>query len=175
MEQVTEVTSSFPWDQILLKMLDWPFLFFVVVVVLIFMTKEQLKGLFNRSNLKISWGDRAIELSELADSVDQDLDPIKERLDLLEEKLKSMGGNETTEPTQETAEPTEAEVKQVVNIALRNPKYKYRTVNGIAKEAKVSKVTAQRILGTSPNVRVVKARDGRELYAASNKPRQRDK
>src|SRR5690554_1871220 len=153
MEQVTEVTSSFPWDQILLKMLDWPFLFFVVVVVLIFMTKEQLKGLFNRSNLKISWGDRAIELSELADSVDQDLDPIKERLDLLEEKLKSMGGNETTEPTQETAEPTEAEVKQVVNIALRNPKYKYRTVNGIAKEAKVSKVTAQRILGTSPNVR----------------------
>ncbi|TWI61742.1 hypothetical protein LZ24_03420 [Desulfobotulus alkaliphilus] len=156
-------------------MLDWPFLFFVVLVVLIFMTKEQLKGLINRSNLKITWGDRSIELNELADNVDQDLDPIKERLDLLEEQLKSMGYAESNEPEEEVKQPTPAEVEKVVNVALKNPKYKYRTVNGIAKEAKIPKVTAQKILGTNPNVRVIKARDGRELYATSNKPGQQDK
>jgi len=175
MEQVTEAVPPFPWDQILLKMLDWPFLFFVLVVVLIIMTRDQLKGLINRSNIKITWGDRSIELNELADNVDQDLDPIKERLDLLEEQLQSMGSAQPNEPAEEAKQPTPAEIKKVINVALKNPKYKYRTVNGIAKEAKIPTVTAQKILGTNPNVRVVKARDGRELYAASNMPSQRGK
>lgn len=175
MEQVAEAISPFPWGQILLKMLDWPFLFFVVMVILIFMTKDQIKGLVDRSNIKITWGDRSIELSELSDNVDQDLDPIKERLDFLEEKFQSMCSAESTESVEEIKQPTATDVNNVINVVLRNPKYKYRTVNGIAKEANVSKLTAQRILGTNPSVRVIKARDGRELYMASNKPSQRDK
>lgn len=166
MEQVTEAQSTFPWDQLILKLIDWPFLLFIIVVFLIFMVKDQLKGLVDRSNVKITWGDRSIELNELADNVDQDIDPIKERIDLLEEQVAKITMDDLQiAQTAGDPEPTDDDIDEVMNVALANPKYKYRTVSGVARDANIPVQTAQKILTSHPNIRVVKARDGKELYA----------
>jgi hypothetical protein len=60
----TESISTFPWNELILKLFDWPFLLFLVTAFVIFILKEQLKTLVNRSNLKITWGDKSIELNE---------------------------------------------------------------------------------------------------------------
>ncbi|WP_372739143.1 hypothetical protein [Neptunomonas sp.] len=166
MENAAQAQSTFPWDQLVLKLIDWPFLLFIIVVFLIFLMKDQLKGLVDRSNVKITWGDRSIELNELADNVDQDIDPIKERIDLIEEKLAKITTDEVpTEQVNSDPEPTTDDIYKVLHVGLANPKYKYRTASGVAKDAEIPIQTAQTILTSNPNIRVVKARDGKELYA----------
>ncbi|UAA38937.1 hypothetical protein KIH87_00755 [Paraneptunicella aestuarii] len=161
--------------QIVLKLLDWPFLLFILVSTLIYVTRRQIRNLVDRSNLKITWGDRSIELSDLADNLDQDLDPIKERLDALEEQMKTMGKTTPDKEKFTQKEPTELEIDKVLNVALKNPRFKYRTLDGIAKDVKIPKDKVQQILGSNPQVQVLKARDGRQLYAAFDKPAQLDK
>ncbi|WP_201347998.1 hypothetical protein [Neptunomonas japonica] len=167
MENVAQAQSSFPWDQLVLKLIDWPFLLFLIAVFLIFMMKDQLKALVDRSNVKITWGDRSIELNDLADNVDQDMDPIKERIDLLEERLAKITADDLPVElsSSEEPEPTNQDIDKVINVALANPKYKYRTVSGVAREANIPIQTAQKILTSNPKIRVVKARDGKEIYA----------
>ena len=128
--------------------------------------KDQLKALVDRSNLKITWGDRLIELNELADNVDQDMDPIKERIELLEEQLVKITTDDLQiEPLNQGLEPTGDDIDKVLHVALANPKYKYRTASGVVRDANIPIQTAQKILTSNPNVRVVKARDGKEIYA----------
>ncbi|WP_156905147.1 hypothetical protein [Neptunomonas japonica] len=166
MEHVAQAQSTFPWDQLVLKLIDWPFLLFLIVVFLIFMMKDQLKALVDRSNVKITWGDRSIELNDLADNVDQDIDPIKERIDLLEERLAKITTDDVQiEPVNEGPEPTDDDIDKVLHVGLANPKYKYRTASGVAREANIPIQTAQKILTSNPKIRVVKARDGKEIYA----------
>ncbi|SFG48778.1 hypothetical protein [Neptunomonas qingdaonensis] len=166
MENAAQAQSTFPWDQLVLKLIDWPFLLFIIVVFLIFLMKDQLKGLVDRSNVKITWGDRSIELNELADNVDQDIDPIKERIDLIEEKLAKITTDDVPiEQVNSGPEPTADDIDKVLHVGLANPKYKYRTASGVAKDAEIPIQTAQTILTSNPNIRVVKARDGKELYA----------
>ncbi len=176
MPQSSEMSSGFLWEQVILKLLDWPFLMFILIVVLVYFTRNELKGLISRSNVKITWGDRAIELNELADNVDQDLDPLKERVEQLEYKLQQLVEHASSaddsgdveesfadEPCPPPPEP--GDIANVLNIALSNPRYKYRTAEGVARELKLPVQYAQQILADAPNVRVTKSRDGRELYS----------
>ncbi len=178
MPQSSEVSQGILWEQVVLKLLDWPFLLFILIVVLLYFTRHELKGLVSRSNVKITWGDRAIELSELADNVDQDLDPLKERVEQLEQKLQqltqSSSSSAAVDSEQESvnirseppapASPNPSDIENVLNIALSNPHYKYRTAEGVARELELPVQYAQQILAEAPNVRVTKSRDGRELY-----------
>src|SRR6266404_3330161 len=74
------------WLDITLKLLDWPFLLLVVVLVIVFLFRRQLTALFNRGDILISWGEgRSIRLRELADKIDQEIDPLRDDVEALKE------------------------------------------------------------------------------------------
>ncbi|EKA7375356.1 hypothetical protein OL330_004662 [Vibrio parahaemolyticus] len=156
-------STGFPWDQLLLKLLDWPFLMFVIVMVLIYLLKEQIKGLVDRSNLKITWGDRSIELNELADSVDQDIDPLKERLDELETQLEKLAKN-VHKPRVDTPRRINVDGAKVAEAVTNNSRYKYRTARGVAKTVGITTEQAKKALQSNPDIKSVRSRDGRILY-----------
>lgn len=65
-----------PWFELLFRLLDWPVTIPLLVGVLLIVFRFELRSALNRSNIKLTWGDKSIELSELEDNIDQDLDPI---------------------------------------------------------------------------------------------------
>jgi len=163
----TESISTFPLNEIILKLFDWPFLLFLVTGFVIFILREQLKTLVNRSNLKITWGDKSIELNELSDNLDQDIDPIKERLDFIEEALEKLNKEEVSLRTEPTSEPTPQQEQKVITALDAKPQFHYRTAKGIARDTKVPFSVASHILSRNKKVKVVKSRDGRVLYSVS--------
>lgn len=164
MEKETQLATSFPWDQVLLKMLDWPFLLFSTATIFFYIYRLQIRALIGKPSIKISWGDRSIELTELGDKLDQDIDPIREKLVLLEEQVGLLMKGKPEDLISESDAPTPEEIKKVINGPLQNKRYRYRTVAGVAREANISKAKAHTILSSSPDIKVVKARRGGDLY-----------
>lgn len=164
METEIPNTQGFPWDQIILKFLDWPFLLFVTAGIFFYIYRSQITALLGRPSIKITWGERSIELTELGDKLDQDIDPIREKLFLLEERFELLVKANSKDVTSASAEPTKEEIKKVIAGPMRNKSYRYRTVEGVAREAQISKEKAQKILSSNPEVEVVKSRKGTELY-----------
>ncbi len=171
MEYEVDMSNTIHFSHVLLKLLDWPFLLFLLVLIFFYVNRKKITALFDKPNIKFTWGDRSIELSELGDNLDQDIDPIRERVEALEEQLSSILKNGSKPSNSESEEPTEEEIKKVVQGPLQNKKYRYRTVMGVAREANISKSKAQRILRNTPDIKIVTARDGKELYRVFHNPR----
>lgn len=171
MEKETQLTTGFPWDQVLLKMLDWPFLLFSTAAIFFCIYRGQIRALIGKPSIKISWGDRSIELTELGDKLDQDIDPIREKLELLEEQVALLVKGKSDDVVSAPEEPTAEDVKKVINGPLQNKRYRYRTAAGVAREAKISRAKAQTILSSNPDIKVVKARNGGELYTVFHNPK----
>ena len=63
---------------VLLALLDWPFLLFVFLLLLVLIFKKKVMGLFERGDIQIGWGEgRHIKLKELSDGIDEEIDPIR--------------------------------------------------------------------------------------------------
>ena len=76
---------------VLLSVLDWPFLLFDFLTVSIFLFKDKVIGLLERGDIQISLGENHhIKLKELSDSIDQEIDPIKEEIQELQEKIEKL-------------------------------------------------------------------------------------
>lgn len=62
-------------------------------------------------------------------------------------------------------------LEQLVLKALNSPKYKYRTVHGIAREVKADERRVREILKASPSVRrsFAKNKAGKQLFASKKK------
>jgi hypothetical protein len=70
---------------------------------------------------------------------------------------------------QKRAQPSALE--QVVLKALESPKYRYRTVHGIARETKIDEGRVRKVLKSSPIVRqsFAKSKTGKQLFASKKK------
>jgi len=154
-----------PWFELLFRLLDWPVTIPLLVGVLLFVFRVELRAALNRSKIKLTWGDKSIELSELEDNIDQDLDPIKERLDALEAKLGSQEaeGKKEVDNSDGSAQLQEAE-KNAVLTALTSKKYRYRTASGIAQDTKIPRAKVIKVLNQSSAVSKAHSRDGRQIY-----------
>jgi len=62
-------------------------------------------------------------------------------------------------------------IEQVVLRALESPRYKYRTVHGIARETKLDVARVRDVLKSSPAVRqsFAKSKTGKSLFASKKK------
>lgn len=162
---MSEPDYQSPWFELLFRLLDWPVTIPLLIGVLLLVFRVELRAALNRSNIKLTWGDKSIELSDLEDNIDQDLDPIKERLDALEAKLGSQEaeGNEEIDGTDESAQLQEPEKKAVLT-ALTSKKYRYRTASGIAQDTKIPRAKVIKVLNQSSAVSKAQSRDGRQIY-----------
>ena len=85
---VNNVVSDKGWIDVVLSLLDWPFLFFVGISVFVWVFRANIVSLLGRGDIQISWGEnRHIKLTEISEGVDEELDPLKEELQVLKEKV----------------------------------------------------------------------------------------
>jgi len=73
---------------VLQTLLDWPFLLFVLILVIVVGFRAQVRAMMGRGDIQISWGENQhIHLKDLSDGLDQEIDPIKEELQLLRDRV----------------------------------------------------------------------------------------
>jgi hypothetical protein len=76
------------FEPVILKLLDWPFLACVILLLALFLFRQQMAGIFGRGDILISWGEnRSIRLRELLSSLDQELDPIRDEISVIKQAI----------------------------------------------------------------------------------------
>ena len=147
--------ASNPWVQVALKLLDWPFLVFVVLIVFIWCFREQLCALLSRENIMIKWGDKSILLRDLPKKIEQDIDskfdsiepeqdfPTGKIQEFLSKKRKDMREFvvDLPKPHAPTADPLDR-----MHEALMSPAFRWRTLARLATIAGISESEARQLL-----------------------------
>lgn len=184
MEKIVYVEKGFPWHDLVLKMLDWPFLVAVIFLVSLWIFQQEIKGLLKKGKITIKWGDSSIEIAELPEKIDQDIDPIKERLEIIEAQLAaaSKPKPKPTKVLQNTSvavekEPTISEPtnpKRVIYSQLSSKRYRYRSVIGLSKSTGIPEDQVDQIVKSDPRIGVTTNREGKVLYFSKDtKPHRR--
>ena len=137
---------------VLLALLDWPFLLFVFLLLFVLIFKKKVMGLFERGDIQIGWGEgRHIKLKELSDGIDEEIDPIKDEIQELREqveKLASESPRSSTIPSaqQQLDEKRRKAAENKILEGLQNTKYRWRSVRRLAAISGVSESDALDIL-----------------------------
>ncbi len=160
MNQSTATTSAktnIAWGDIVLAMLDWPFLLFVGLVLFTCYFRGSIAALLARGDIQISWGEnRHIKLTEISEGIDEELDPLKEEVQLLKQRvsglaeLAELGQADRDAPNAKkiSATDTSSEVslsnnarenaKQRLLAELLNGRYRWRSIETLAKKVALS-------------------------------------
>lgn len=156
---------------LLLKLLDWPFLAFVILLFVIVLFRKQLEGVFGRGDIQISWGDRSIRLRELSGSLDEELDPIHDEID---EIKKAVAAIESTVrvPNAPRMEPRDKDAlsaeqrdaaKRRMKEALASGQYLWRSIERLAIIGAVSESQAVDILRPDQDVVLSVGKSGHQI------------
>jgi hypothetical protein len=139
--------------QIFLKLLDWPFLMAVVLIVFIFVFRKQIKAVLNRGDILIKWGDQSIQLRELEDSIDKEIDPLRDQLETLKQTKQNLSEAKASKGVQ-FANIQEPPVDALARMkeALQSPDYRWRTVSRLASIACISEDEAKSLLRADPEI-----------------------
>jgi predicted nuclease with TOPRIM domain len=157
--------------EIVLKLLDWPFLLFVFLFLFVLLFRRQLEGVLGRGDITISWGEgRSIRLRELSESLDEELDPIRDEVEALKKAVDSlqskvqMPQSERLEPKLEKTADQEKEVAlRRMKEALTSGKWRWRSIDRLAVIGGVSESEAMDILRNDPDVIFSIGKSGRTI------------
>jgi hypothetical protein len=185
MDKIIYAEKEFPWHDLFLKMLDWPFLLALIFLTFLWLFKQEIKDLLKKGKITIKWGDSSIEIADLPEKIDQDIDPIKERLEIIEAQLAALSKAKlkSTRATQaERSAATEDEQlalkqtdpKRAIYTQLTSKRYRYRSVLGLSKSTGLPEDQINTIIQSDPRIGVITNREGRILYFSKGaKPHRR--
>ena len=159
-------------QQIVLRLLDWPFLAFLILLVLTVAFRRQLGEALRRGDIQISWGEnRSIRLGQLSASLDEELDPIRDDIDgskkaitAIEAKL-NVENVPRVEPNNVDALSGEQRetARRCMEQALSSGKYLWRSIERLAVIGGVSESQALDILRADSAVRLSLGKSGRQI------------
>lgn len=153
-------TNSKGWTDVVLAVLDWPFLLFVGTAVFVWLFRANVAALLGRGDIQISWGEnRHIKLTEISEGIDEEIDPIREEIQLLKNKLaelealtSSTEGDATRRPSPQDEdlciEAKETAKKRLIS-ELQTGKYRWRSIETLAQKAAISEGDTLDILRAS--------------------------
>lgn len=143
-----DIEQGISWLEIVLALLDWPFLVFIGISLFVASFRTQISSLLGRGDIQISWGEnRHIKLAELSEGVDEELDPLKEEIQALkyqvadmEAKLALAAGQDQPDnhSPQELSSDDKAAAKERIIKELVNGKYRWRAIETLAGRAAIS-------------------------------------
>jgi hypothetical protein len=143
------------------KLLDWPFLLFIVLIVFVIMFRDYIGAVLSRGDITISWGkDRSIRIGELSDNFDAELDPLRDEVDALKESVEALRMHTAAPPLATTGAAGTAPLSHEARKAAREKmaeamisgKFRWRTLNRLAQTAGVSEEAAHDVLREHPDV-----------------------
>jgi hypothetical protein len=155
----------------LIKLLDWPFLLFVVLLFFIWIFRKQLISVFSRGDILLSWGDRSIRLRELSENLDKELDPIREEIDAVKQAVERIQSSIGTPKSQQIEPPPSAthsnkqldDAKQRIQEALKSGKYRWRSIERLAAIGGISENQTLDILRSDPEVVFSVGKSGHQI------------
>ena len=173
-----------------LALLNWPFLMFVFLIVFIFLFRGRMGQLFARGDIQIGWGEnKFIKLKDLSDEIDQDQDLLREELQQLRAIVNELQERCSSEDNGEGADADAADeidqeaqdevgaqqperdlvadrqqlVEERLQKALRNPKFRWRSIDRIAAEAGVDENEALDYLRADDDVVLSVSKNQRQI------------
>lgn len=80
-------------------LLSWPFLGFVLAIVLLMVFHRAISGALSRGNISLTWGDKTISIQEIGENFDKELESrlgdLESELEDVRNQLKVLGSGET--------------------------------------------------------------------------------
>ena len=140
-----------------LAIMDWPFLLFIGIGLFVWFFRENVAALLCRGDIQISWGEnRHIKLTEISEGIDEELDPLREEIQSLQSQIAALEesiGTDTKSnaPRQPEGLSNEAKADATRRIIaeLKNGKYRWRSIEALAKKAAISEQDTLYILRAS--------------------------
>lgn len=165
---------------VLLKLLDWPFLAFLILLLIIVLFRKQMAEVFGRGDILISWGEnRSIRLRELSASLDEELDPIRDEIEAIKKAVTVIETNSKVpaalrmEPVRkDELSPEQREsAKQRMKEALTTGHYLWRSIERLAIVGGISESQALDILRADSGVVLSTAKSGRQIARLASRSR----
>jgi hypothetical protein len=150
---------------VVLKLLEAPFLVFLTITVLLIVLRKELKALFGRSEISIKWGDHSIELKDLSANFDKELEPLRDDIEVLRQALnQNPSSSRVLELPQPPVEADElAPVRARLEQALRHSQFKWRSIERLSAIAGASEAQVLTLLRSDPDVRLSVGKSGRQI------------
>jgi len=169
-------TTQIDWNTLIQALLESPVIIAILVFILLIVFRRSFLDLLASRNLELKWGENHIKLNELSNSLDQELDPLKEEVDNLRERLASIEEKNQNENEVESArlisDPDEIKddkIRQAILAALTSPKYRWRSLPGLAQTAKVPEAKVREIIANDDGVTIGYDRSGDTLVKLKNR------
>lgn len=159
-----------------IKLLEWPFLLFIGITLLIWKFGDEFKKLISRGGVILTWGDKSFAISELPEQlnmsfapVTDDIDELKAKVERLEEQLSIKDGQKTNSSNATlTSEQTEAARKRMLE-GLERGKYTWRSLERLATIGNVTEEQASSILRPMDEVTFSRGKSGRTIVKLASK------
>ena len=158
---------------IALAFLDWPFLLFILIIVLALIFRDKITNLLERGDIQISWGEnKHIKLKELSDGIDQELDPLKEEIEELKSQLNHLLSTHHNEPDssdikdEHTHEENNDRIKageQRIIDGLKYHQNRWRSIQKLASISGLNESETLDILRSNPDIVLSTAKSKRQI------------
>ena len=159
--------------EIVLKLLDWPFLLTVLLLGFAWKFRGEVGALLSRGDIRIAWGEgRSIELRELSESLDKDLQPIQDDIDGLRQDVDSLRSALTARPAGDVSYSLAVQDGSDLNdrmlTALADGRYRWRSLSRLAEIAGLTEDEALIALRKNPGVVLGADKQGRRIARLAN-------
>jgi hypothetical protein len=156
---------------ILIKLLDWPFLAFVFLFAFILIFRRQIKRVLDRGDITISWGEnRSIRLRDLSESLDEEFDPLHDEIEALKEAVSALQAKAQVpssgqiEPMgEQLSEQARKDALRRMKNALTTGKWRWRSIERLAVIGAVTESQAIDILRSDPEVVLSRGKSGNQI------------
>lgn len=159
--------------KLVLTMLNWPFLLFVGIGILIYTFKAEFKKVISRGGITLVWGDKSFEISELPEQLDESFAPVSDDIDDLKQRIIAL------EEMTRTAKPADGDTpldekliesaRQRLLVALEESRYRWRSIERLSSIAGISVAQASEILIPMQEVVFSRGKSGRTIVRLSSK------
>jgi hypothetical protein len=166
------ISEALHWEAVIVKLLDWPFLLFILLVVFLLLFRVHLIALLNRGDISIGWGDRTIRLRELSQNLDRELDPIRDELETLKKTvaaLTPLQEQASIPATPASAFPSGA--RERILETLRDGKFDWRSIETLANLGGISESQTMDLLRTEPSVVLSLGKSGKPIAGLKSRVR----
>ena len=160
--------------EFLLKLLDWPFLLFVGIGILIVKFKTEFQKILMRGGITLTWGDKSFAISDLPEQLNENFATVTDDIEDLKAKILDLE-KQINEPTARTSEelPAELTAEQVQAArermlkGLESGKYTWRSIDRLATIGNITETQASDILRPMSEVTFSRGKSGRTIVKLS--------
>jgi hypothetical protein len=156
---------------ILPKLFEAPFLGFLGFILFLLWFRRELRLLFGRGDILLSWGERSIRLRELSKSLDEELEPIRDDIETLRKSIELTDKKDTVEkaltpsPANEDAEHARSRIR----AALASSEYKWRSIDRLAAISGLPESRVLELIRGDPFVRLSVGKSGRRIVGLTSR------